>query len=120
MTTPRPRPASVTARIEDTPGADTEAADFFVPGARYYDGDGYKAPEQTHTFRCEHVTTHPRPGAGLRAFGFLRNNAPDSDWFSSALGEDVFARWTRIPDAPTAKTGDVKPTGPDTQGGEAP
>ncbi|MFD5079665.1 hypothetical protein [Streptomyces sp. NPDC058371] len=120
MTTPRPRPAAVTARIEDTSGADTAPVDFFVPGARYYDGDGYKAPEQTHTFQCEYVTTHPRPSAGQRAFGFLRNNAPDSDWFSSALGEDDFARWTRFSDAPTAKTGDVMPTGPATPGRETP
>ncbi|MFB6992172.1 hypothetical protein ACFCX5_40660, partial [Streptomyces sp. NPDC056304] len=72
MTTPRPRPATVTARIEATPDADTAPADFFVPGARYYDGDGFKAHERAHTFQCEHVTTHPRPGAGPRAFGFLR------------------------------------------------
>lgn len=114
MTTPRPRTTTVTARIQDIPGADTAPALFFVPGARYYDGDGFKAPEQTHTFQCEHVATHPRPGAGPRAFGFLRNNAPDSKWFSTALGEDDFARWTRIPDAPTAQTGDATPTDPAT------
>ncbi|MFF9158348.1 hypothetical protein ACF1AB_39680 [Streptomyces sp. NPDC014846] len=118
MTTPHPRPQTVTARIEDTPRTDPRAdltpVDFFVPGARYYDGDGYKAPELTHTFQCEHIALHPRPGAGPRAFGFLRNNAPDSDWYSCALGEDDFARWTRIPDinAPTPTTGDTAPTGP--------
>jgi hypothetical protein len=67
VTTPRPRLTTVTARSDDTPGADTAPADFFVPCARYYDGDGYAGPEQTHTFQCEHVTTHPRPGAGLPA-----------------------------------------------------
>ncbi|WP_246096098.1 hypothetical protein [Streptomyces botrytidirepellens] len=61
MTTPRPRPVTVTARIEDNLDADTTPADFFVPGARYYDGDPYKAPEETHTFQCEHIATHPAP-----------------------------------------------------------
>ncbi|MGW6145347.1 hypothetical protein [Streptomyces sp. NPDC055140] len=61
LTTPRPRPATVTARIEDTP--DTTPVDFFVPGARYYDGDPYKAPEQAHTFQCD--TMPPTPGPAL-------------------------------------------------------
>ncbi|WP_331731956.1 hypothetical protein OG613_49125 (plasmid) [Streptomyces sp. NBC_00015] len=110
MTTPRPRPATVTARIEDTSHADTTPADFFEPGARYYDGDPYKAPEQTHTFQCEHVATHPRPGAGPRAFGFQRNNAPDSDWISTALREADFDGWTRLPDAHTTSTHDANDT----------
>lgn len=114
MTTPRPRPQAATVRIKAAPGANTTPADFFVPGARYGDGDGYKAPEQTHTFQCEHVATHPRPGAGPRAFGFLRNNAPDADWLSCILGPDDFTRWTRILDAPTGQTGDAAPTGPAT------
>ncbi|MFF8618976.1 hypothetical protein [Streptomyces sp. NPDC015350] len=97
MTTSRPRPETAPARIEDTPGVPPALADFFVPRACYFDGDGYKAPEQTHTFQCEHVATHPRPGAGKRAFGFLRNNAPGSDWLSVALGEDDFTRWSRLP-----------------------
>ncbi|MCZ1012324.1 hypothetical protein [Streptomyces lydicus] len=50
-----------------------------MPDARYYDGDSYNAPKQTHTFPCEHLTTHLRPGAGPGAFGFLHNNAPNSD-----------------------------------------
>ncbi|MEU5196040.1 hypothetical protein AB0G86_18620 [Streptomyces scabiei] len=62
MTTPR----SHTVRTEDQPGA---PADFFEPGAHYADDDGFKAPEQTHTFQCEHIALHPRPGAGPRAFG---------------------------------------------------
>lgn len=69
MTTPRPH--THTARTGDEPGADVASADFFVPGAHYVDGDGFKAPEQRHTFQCEHIALHPRPGAGPRAFGFL-------------------------------------------------
>ncbi|MFD7861560.1 hypothetical protein [Streptomyces sp. NPDC059783] len=45
MTTLRPH----TVRTEDKPAV---AADFFEPGARYVDGDGFKAPEETHTFQC--------------------------------------------------------------------
>ncbi|MGW3390526.1 hypothetical protein [Streptomyces cinereoruber] len=104
MTTPR---THTTAPTKDTSGADAAPADFFVPGAHYVDGDGYKAPEQTHTFQCEHIVLHPRPGAGPRAFGFLRNNAPGSEWFSKALTKNDFDQWTRIPetlDAPTDGT----------------
>ncbi|MEV0966783.1 hypothetical protein AB0J25_30140 [Streptomyces sp. NPDC049910] len=107
MTTSRPH----TVRTEDKPGA---PADFFEPGARYFDGDGFKAPEQTHTFQCEHIALHPRPGAGPRAFGFARNNAPDSEWFSTALSLDDFAKWTRIPEDLDAPTGDAAPAAPAT------
>ncbi|MFE0778917.1 hypothetical protein [Streptomyces sp. NPDC058861] len=92
------------AQTEPTPAA-TQPAGFFVPGALYYDGDPYKAPEQTHTFQCEHVATHPRPGAGPRAFGFVRNNAPDAPSSSAALSEDDFPKWTRISASLTEPTG---------------
>ncbi|MET9112262.1 hypothetical protein [Streptomyces zhihengii] len=109
MTTPRPH----TVRTSDKPGA---PADFFVPGARYVDGGGLKAPELTHTFHCEHVALHPRPGAGWRAFGFARSNAPGSHWFSIALTEDDFteAEWTRIPEHEVlgAPVGDAAPAAP--------
>ncbi|MDF3303058.1 hypothetical protein K388_07151 [Streptomyces sp. KhCrAH-43] len=111
MTTPRPH----TVRTEDKPAA---PADFFEPGARYVDGDGFKAPEETHTFQCEHIALHPRPGAGPRAFGFARNNAPDSEWFSTALtpGDFADAEWTRIPEDEVlgAPTGDAAPAAPAT------
>ncbi|MEU1077798.1 MULTISPECIES: hypothetical protein [unclassified Streptomyces] len=114
MTTPRPHTHTVTAPTGDEPGPDLAPADFFVPGARYVDGDGYKAPEQTHTFQCEHIALHPRPGAGPRAFGFMRSNAPDSKWFSAALTEDDFDEWTRIPEDLVNPTGDAAPAAPAT------
>ncbi|MER5615950.1 hypothetical protein [Streptomyces sp. NPDC002215] len=114
MTTPRPRPATVTVRIKATPDADTAPADFFVPGTHYGDGDGFKAHEQTHTFQCEHIALHPRPGAGPRAFGFLRNNAPGADWVSAALSKHDFPKWTRIPTNHTEPNGDDTPTDPTT------
>jgi hypothetical protein len=110
VTTPRPH----TVRTEDKPGADVVSAEFFVPGAHYVDGDGYKAPEQARTFQCEHIALHPRPGAGPRAFGFLRNNAPDSTWFSAALSKNDFAEWTRIPEDLDAPTGAAARTDPAT------
>ncbi|MGZ2355699.1 hypothetical protein LRE75_03165 [Streptomyces sp. 372A] len=111
MTTPRPN----TVRTEDKPGAPT---DFFEPSARYVDGDGFKAPEQTHTFQCEHIALHPRPDAGPRAFGFARNNAPGSEWFSTALTPDDFAeaKWVRIPEDEVLgdAAGDAAPAAPAT------
>ncbi|MFD8671258.1 hypothetical protein ACFV1U_38620 [Streptomyces microflavus] len=108
MTTPRPRPTTPTTAPTAVPAMPGVAASdrFFAPDARYYDGDPYKAPEQTHTFDCKHVATHPRPGAGLRAFGFMRNNAPNSKWESVALTETDFGRWTRIPDSPAQESDD--------------
>ncbi|MFF8618609.1 hypothetical protein [Streptomyces sp. NPDC015350] len=111
MTTPRPH---TTGPTEDKPGAGAAPADFFVPGAHYVDGDGYKAPEQTHTFQCKHIALHPHPGAGPRAFGFARNNASDSRWFSAALTKDDFEEWTRIPETLDAPVGDAAPAAPAT------
>ncbi|MGW6202116.1 hypothetical protein ACWF9B_00450 [Streptomyces sp. NPDC055089] len=102
MTSPQPR-TTVTVRIEsDATSPDTAPAAFFVPDTHYFLGDPYKAPEQTFTFTCEHVTTHPRPGAGRRAFGFQRRNSPNAPWFSAALSEEDFADWT--PTTPTTPT----------------
>ncbi|GAA2720530.1 MULTISPECIES: hypothetical protein [Streptomyces] len=85
-----------------------------MPGAHYVDGDSFKTPEQTHTFRCGYIALHPRPGAGPRAVGFIRNNAPDSPWFSTALSEDDFTEWTRIPEVLGAPAGDAAPAAPAT------
>ncbi|MEU2510510.1 hypothetical protein [Streptomyces syringium] len=82
---------------KDTPtGDEFTRTVFFEAGRTYGRGqDGYKAPEQTWVFRCVAVAAHPRPGAGLRAFGFMRNGAPGWPWESVGVGEGEWARgWT--------------------------
>ncbi|MFD8900568.1 hypothetical protein [Streptomyces ardesiacus] len=60
----------------------------------------------------------PPPRRRPRAFGFARNNAPDSEWFSTALTPDDFAEaeWTRVPEdeALGAPAGDAAPAAPAT------
>lgn len=75
---------------------DADGEPFFQPDTHYFLGDPYKAPEQTYHFQCVAVALHPRPGAGMRAFGFLRCNAPDEPWASSALDAHEFPKWTEI------------------------
>ncbi|MEU3507610.1 hypothetical protein ABZ733_06740 [Streptomyces longwoodensis] len=87
-------------QLADAEGKSSRTADatpdFFQPGHTYVKGqDGYKAPEQTWTFRCVAVSDHPREGAGRRAFGFMRQGI--GPWDSSAVREGEYERgWTDV------------------------
>ncbi|MGW9032725.1 hypothetical protein ACWGQ5_54145 [Streptomyces sp. NPDC055722] len=94
--------SGATTATADATNPDT-AADFLTPGTDYTDGpDGWKAPEETAVFRCVHVARHPRPGAGLRAFGFHRPNRLHAEWTPFAVTESDFSRWTALPTTSTA------------------